>query len=142
MIYCRFNTSSLGAEVSKMEATEGKLNAKLTLLNITTKRTTFISENGHAEAIERHHKTLKTVINEVDQMRIEIEAYKIANKENDEDLNTWNSNIESLVAKADKSAEFLKECLNDRKAEREAHQREEQIKFEVKLQETKSKVKA
>jgi flavin-binding protein dodecin len=31
-------------------------------------------DNGQAEAIERHQKTLRTVINEVDQLRIEIEG--------------------------------------------------------------------
>jgi hypothetical protein len=96
-------------------------------------------DNGQAEAIERHQKTLRTVINEVDQLHIEIEAHKITEQVKDEDLDVWNANIVTQIAKGDQSVEILKEWLNSRKTERE---REEQIKFEVKLQETKAKFKA
>jgi flavin-binding protein dodecin len=58
-------------------------------------------DNGQAEAIERHQKTLRTVINEVDQLRIEIEAYKITEQEKDEDLDAWNANIVTQIAKGE-----------------------------------------
>ncbi len=124
-----------------METAEGKLKTKLTQLNRTTKRTTSILDSAQSEAIERHQKTLKTVINDVDQLRIEIEAYKITNEVTDEELDAWNTNIASQIAEADQSVESLKGWLNNRKTEREIHEREEQIKFEVKLQETKAKFK-
>ncbi len=124
-----------------MEAAEGKLKTKLTQLNRTTKRTTSILDSAQSEAIERHQKTLKTVINDVDQLRIEIEAYKITNEVTDKELDAWNTNIASQIAEADQSVESLKGWLNNRKTEREIHEREEQIKFEVKLQETKAKFK-
>ena len=85
------------------------------------------------------------MINEVDQLRIEIEALKIAEQAveqvKDEDLDAWNANIVTQIAKGDQSVEILKEWLNSRKTERETYEREEQIKFEVKLQETKAKFK-
>jgi hypothetical protein len=46
------------------------------------------------------------------------------------------------IAKGDQSVEILKVWLNSRKTERETYEREDQIKFEVKLQETKAKFKA
>jgi hypothetical protein len=46
-----------------MEVAEGKLKTKLIQLNITTNITKSIVDNGQAEAIERHQKTLRTVIN-------------------------------------------------------------------------------
>ncbi len=124
-----------------MEAAEGKLKTKLTQLNRTTKRTRSILDSAQSEAIERHKKTLKTVINDVDQLRIEIEVYKITNEVTDEELDAWNTNIASQIAEADQSVESLKGWLNNRKTKREIHEREEQIKFEVKLQETKAEFK-
>jgi hypothetical protein len=82
-----------------MEVAEGKLKTKLIQLNITTNRTKSIVDNGQAEAIERHQKTLRTVINEVDQLRIEIKAHKITEQVKDEDLDAWNANIVTQIAK-------------------------------------------
>ena len=59
--------------LSTMEVGGGKLKTKLVQLDLTTNRTASIVDNGQAEAIERHQKTLRT-INEVDQLRMEIEA--------------------------------------------------------------------
>jgi ketol-acid reductoisomerase len=78
------------------------------------------------------------VINEVDQLRIEIEAHEITEQVKDEDLDAWNANIVTQIAKGDQSVEILKEWLNSRKTVRETYEREEQIKFE----ETKAKFKA
>ena len=125
-----------------MEVAEGKLKTKLTQLNITTNRTKSIVDNGQAEAIERHQKTLRTVINEGDQLRKEIEALKITEQVKEDDLDAWNANIVTQIANGDQSVEILQEWLNSRKSEREKYEREEQIKFEVKLQETKAKFKA
>ena len=131
-----------GEYCRQREVAEGKLKTKLVQLNMTTNRTKSIVDNGQAEAIERHQKSLRTVINEVDQLRIEIEALKITEQVKDEDLDAWNANIVTQIAKGDQSVEILKEWLNSRKTERETYEREEQIKFEVKLQETKAKFKA
>ena len=55
------------------------------------------------------------MINEVDQLRMEIEAYKITEQVKDEELDAWNENIVVQIAKGDQSVETLKEWLNNRK---------------------------
>ena len=126
-----------------IEVAEGKLKTKLIQLNITTNGTKSIVDNGQAEAMERHQKTLRTVINEVDQLHIQTEAYKITKQVKDEELDALNANIVTQIAKGDQGVEILKEWLNSRKTERETYEREEQnIKLEVKLQETKAKFMA
>jgi hypothetical protein len=125
-----------------MEEAVAKLKTKLTQLSITAERTVSIVDNGRVEVIERHQKTLKTVINEASQLRIEIEAYKIANEVNNEELSAWNTSMESQIAAADRSVETSEQWLDYRRVERESQEREEQIRFEIKLQETKAKLQA
>ena len=125
-----------------MQAAKAKLNTKLTQLNIMTKRTASILDGGQTEAIERHQATLKTVTAELNQLRLEVEAYKMADKQEVNEIDVWNATLTTEMAKADQGLGSVKGWLKNQKAERENQDREEWIKFEVKLQETKAKLKA
>ena len=118
-----------------MEATEATLTTKLARLSITANRTKLILDAGQTEAIERHQAALKTVTAEVDHWRRAVEDQKIAVKQGAEEIDDCNTAIEAEVAKADKRVENLKKWLKDQKTKREIQDREEQLKFEVKLHE-------
>ena len=75
-------------------------------------------------------------------MRREIEARKIADKQEAEVIDIWNTNIETEMAKADENVQYLKEWMKNEKVQCETQEREERIKFEVKLHETKMKLQA
>ena len=125
-----------------MENAEAKLNIKLTQLDLTVKRTHSILEAGQSEAIERQLATLKTMTGELDQLQIEAEAQKIANKQNVDEIITWNTTIATKLAQADECIGKLIRWLEDQKTERQNREREQQIRFEVKLHETKAKLQA
>ena len=125
-----------------MDEAETKLSTKLTQLRITAKRTKSILDTDLTEAIERHQAALKIITAEVDELRREIEARKIADKQEAEVIDIWNTNIETEMAKADENVQYLKEWLKNQKVQCETQEREERIKFELKLHETKMKLQA
>ena len=63
-------------------------------------------------------------------------------KQEAEEIDDCNTAIEAEMAKADKRVENLKEWLKDQNTKRKIQEREEQLKFEVKLHETKIKLQA
>ena len=131
--------ANLGRTIDEAET---KLSTKLTQLRITAKRTKSILDTDLTEAIERHQAALKTITAEVDELRREIEARKIADKQEAEVIDIWNTNIETEMAKADENVQYLKEWLKNQKVQCETQEWEERIKFELKLHETKMKLQA
>ena len=113
---------------------KAKLATKLTQLRITAKRTKSILETGLTEAIERHQAALKIVTAKVDGLRREIEARKIADKQEAKVIDIWNTNIETEMAKADENVQYLKEWMKNEKVQCETQEREERMKFKLKLQ--------
>ena len=122
-----------------MEGKAAELETKLTQLQITSKRTDGIVQNGDEESIKRHQKTLKTIINDVETLRLAVESEKIVAKE---DTTAWETGIQEGIAHADRSVNTTKDWLNERKKEQSTLEREEQIQFEVRLHETKLKLQA
>ena len=81
-----------------MDEAEAKLATKLSLSRITGKRTKSILDTGLTEAIERHQAALKIITAEVDQLQREIEAHKIADKQEAKVIDIWNTKIEAEMA--------------------------------------------
>ena len=65
---------------------------------------------------------------------------KIEAKVNDGDIGGWNDAITEKIEEADGHIENLEEWLANRKMEAEKQEREEKMKFEIKLHETKLKL--
>ena len=91
-----------------MEGEEENLSVKLTQLKMTDKRTAVVIESGQREAIERHKAILKTVTARLDQLRIEVEAYKIAVKQDGDEIELWSDSVIKQMANADKCVEMTK----------------------------------
>ena len=87
-----------------MEATESNLKVKLAQLQLTTKRTDNIIASGKHEAIQRQCQTLSTISNEINVMRITVEAEKIGMKVGVEEIVEWNNDIETKLDEADKES--------------------------------------
>ena len=125
-----------------MEATESNLKVKLAQLQLTTKRTDNIIASGKHEAIQRQCQTLSTISNEINVMRITVEAEKIGMKVGVEEIVEWNNDIETKLDEADKEIEKAHKWIGDYKKKAEAEAQEEELKFQEKLHQTKLKYEA
>ena len=125
-----------------MEATESNFKVKLAQLQLTTKRTDNIIASGKHEAIQRQCQTLSTISNEINVMRITVEAEKIGMKVGVEEIVEWNNDIETKLDEADKEIEKARKWIGDYKKKAEAEAQEEELKFQEKLHQTKLKYEA
>lgn len=123
-----------------MENAKGKLQTKLTQLEIHAKRTEQVLDSGSVDAIERHTGALRSTISEADELKRALEALKIEAKEDLGDIGTWNAAIDLQLLKADEEVEKLRKWLEDRRRQEETTAREDQLKFEMKLHEEKMKL--
>ena len=135
----------------KLEVTA--LETKITQLKRAIGKTETIVNNGKEQAIVRHVDTIKETLSEVNKLRREIEATKISEGVNDEEIDEWNSEIESVMESGDEAIEKLQEWLktkelrleeiqHEQKAEREKQEQEKRVEFELKLHEAKIKMQA
>ncbi|CAB4045453.1 Hypothetical predicted protein, partial [Paramuricea clavata] len=113
------------------------LETKLFQLQLTTKRTDGILAKSEEEPIARHQGTLRTVIGEVDKLRLTVEAEKLGRKE---DTTEWSEEIDTKISEADSHVRLTKEWLAENKRKLEEMENDKKIKFEVKLHETKVKL--
>ena len=123
-----------------MENAKGKLQTKLTQLEIHAKRTEQVLLSGSVEAIERHTGALRSTISEADELKRALEALKIEAEEDLGDIGTWNAAIDLRLMKADEEVGKLRKWLEDRRRQEETTAREDQLKFEMKLHEQKIKL--
>ncbi|CAB4014348.1 Proto-oncogene tyrosine- kinase receptor Ret, partial [Paramuricea clavata] len=135
----------------KLEVTA--LETKITQLKRAIGKTETIVNNGKEQAIVRHVDTIKETLSEINKLRREIEATKISEGVNDDEIDEWNSEIESVMESGDEAIEKLQEWLktkefrleeiqHEQKAEREKQEQEKRIEFELKLHEAKIKMQA
>ena len=113
------------------------LETKLAQLRITSKRTEGILAKSDEESIARHQGTLRTIIGEVENLRIAVEAEKIGKNEN---TTEWSEEIDTKINEADKDVRLTKEWLAKHKRRQENIEKEEKMQFEVKLYESKVKL--
>lgn len=123
-----------------MENAKGKLQTKLTQLEIHAKRTEQVLQSGSVEAIERHTGALRSTISQADELKRALEALKIEAEEDLDDIGTWNTTIDLQLMKADEEVGKLRKWLENRRHQEETAAREDQLNFEMKLHEQKMKL--
>ncbi|CAB3990275.1 Hypothetical predicted protein [Paramuricea clavata] len=118
------------------------LDTKLTRLEITVQRTEFVLTSARREQIKRHLEALKlkAISRETDECKRGVEHKKIANKENLSKINKWHDEIDEKLNKADIEISRLEVWLNNKEKHEKFSAQEEQLKFELKLHETKLKL--
>ena len=70
-------------------------------------------------------------------MRIEVEAKKLADKEEMPEIQEWNAALDAKLEKADDEVRSVREWLDEKKKEADVQAQEEKFQFEEKLHKTK-----
>ncbi|CAB3997491.1 Hypothetical predicted protein, partial [Paramuricea clavata] len=115
---------------------------KLKQLLLTYKRTDSVLDSNKDTAIKRQLEALKALTNEVETSRRGVEALKIEQKVNEDEVATRNSQVETELEKADDDVKRLEKWQDDCKLEKERNAFEEKLKYELKLHETKLKLES
>ena len=113
------------------------LDVKLKQLLITCGRTVSVLESTKDIAINRQIESLKALSKDVEQSRREVELLKITNDEPEDEITTWNAEVEEKLSMAGDDIKRLEKWQDEYKQKKESIAREEQFKFEIKLHETK-----
>ena len=121
----------------EMEATSENLAIKITQLEMTMAKTNTVLQSAKLEAIERQYATLKSITANVERMRIEVEAKKLADKEEMPEIQEWNAALDAKLEKADDEVRSVREWLDEKKKEADVQAQEEKFQFEEKLHKTK-----
>ena len=120
-----------------MEATSANLTIKVTQLEMTMAKTNTVLQTAKLEAIERQYATLKSITADVERMRIQVEAKKLADKEEIGAIQEWNATLDAKLEKADDEVRSVREWLDERKKQADVHTQEKQLQYEEKLYKTK-----
>ena len=123
--------------LDEMEATVENLDIKVTQLGMAMAKTNIVLEARKPEAIERQLAALKSITKEIDRIRVEVEAKKLAAKEEIAEIETWNTHLDQKLEEADNEIMKVRKWLDDREKEAEVLAREEKLKFEEKLHRAK-----
>ena len=121
----------------EMEATSANLAIKITQLEMTMAKTNTVLKSAKLEAIERQYATLKSITADVERMRIEVEAKKLADKEEISEIQEWNATLDAKLEKTGDEVRSVRKWLDERKKEAGVHAQEEKFQFEEKLLKTK-----
>ena len=87
--------------MSTMEDLIAKLDVQLKLLNLTQGKTKGILDKGNIEGIERHRDALRSIVKNVESVKVEIEQAKFASGAKPEDVVEWSVVVEEQQATAD-----------------------------------------
>ena len=123
-----------------MSTEHATLETKLTQLKITVHRTKSVLQSGRPETIKRHLEALRATLQEADECKRAVEVVKISDKEELSKINEWNDDIDARLAEADGEINRIENWLSDKRQEEVMVAQEDQLKFEVKLHETRLKL--
>jgi hypothetical protein len=113
------------------------LDVKLKQLFITCGQTVSVLEFKKDIAINRQIESLRALSKDVEQSRREVELLKITKGEEEAEISSWNAEVEEKLSRADEDIKRLENWQDEYKQNKESIAREEQLKFEIKLHETK-----
>lgn len=100
-----------------MKAAESNLEIKLTQLHMNKKRTSLVIESDNSETIKQHLRTLKTISDAVNHLRLEVEVRKLEKKVEATEIQTWNNNMDAKLHAADIKIGKIRKWLCNREKE-------------------------
>ena len=118
-------------------AEEKKLKTKLKQLDIAAHRTKQVLDSGKKESIKRHLDALRETVRETNEFKRVVEAAKISNSEDVEEINEWNGEVDAKLEKADAEVSSLEKWISDKERSEEIVAQEERLNLELKLHEKK-----
>ena len=92
-----------------MEPPEAKLKTKLVQLQRTVTRTERVLNTGRLHATERQQTAITTITTDVELLKGKVEAGKITNEEDHEEIEKWIGEIDKELGKADDEVKRLQE---------------------------------
>ncbi len=113
------------------------LDVKLKQLFITCGLTVSVLESKKDIAINRQIESLRALSKDVEQSCREVDLLKITKGEEEAEISSWNAEVEEKLSRADEDIKRLENWQDEYKQNKESIAREEQLKFEIKLHETK-----
>ena len=134
-----------------MEEKQKELETELQLLALTRSKTAAIVDKGNLDKILRHKEILKKIVNDIEDLKVDIEKAKLEAGEIVENVQKWGATIEQRTDEADLEISDLTRGLEeaatraeDYKREKEKtlldRQREEELEFEKLKLEQKAKI--
>ena len=138
--------------MAELEQAVKKIDAKLRMLKFTTEEVPRIREKKELKALERLQKDLEKQLDGVHEQKVQIQALKIEQGDDPNDVREWTLEIEGQVDVFEKLAdnvrvearnlreEALRE-LRDEEEKKEEEKRNRRYEEELKFEEAKLKVK-
>ena len=122
--------------MTELEQALKKIDSKLRLLKFTGDDVPRIQEKNELKAAERLQKALEQQIDSVHEQMVEIQALKIGNGDQPDDVRKWSLEIEKQVAEYEQVTEDVKRTLKSLrdKALLEAKWEEEKVEEEKRKQ--------
>ena len=122
--------------MTELEQALKKIDSKLRLLKFTGDDVPRIQEKNELKAAERLQKALEQQIDSVHEQMVEIQALKIGNGDQPDDVRKWSLEIEKQVAEYEQVTEDVKRTLKSLrdKALLEAKWEEQKVKEEKRKQ--------
>ena len=107
-----------------MEDISKGIQGKVKLLQFTLGKSQEIQNIGSALLIARHRDSLNTIVQSIEQLKLQVveEMFNIDKAE--EEISTWTATIEGRVSEGDAMITKLTKCVNDLKAEEELRVKE------------------
>ena len=124
-----------------MEDISKGIQGKVKLLQFTLGKSQEIQNTGSALLITRHCDSLNTIVQSIEQLKLQVVEEMFNNDKSEEEISTWTATIEGRVSEGDAMITKLTKCVNDLKAEEELRvkeaenvvknkEREELLRFE------------
>lgn len=93
---------------------KANLEVKLIQLQLAVTKTGRILDKSNKEAIERHLTTLKAISSEVEQHKRAVEAVKIGEKAELDEIAKWSSSVDEELDSADAKVAQIKQWLGEK----------------------------
>ena len=138
--------------MAELEQAVKKIDAKLRMLKFTTEEVPRIREKKELKALERLQKDLEKQLDGVHEQKVQIQALKIEQGDDPNDVREWTLEIEGQVDVFEKLADNVREEarnlreealreVRDKEEKKEEEKRNRRYEEELKFEEAKLKVK-
>ena len=83
------------------------------LLQFTPGKSQEIQNTGSVLLITRHRDSLNTIVQSIEQLKLQVVEEMCNNDKSEEEISTWTATIERRVSQGDTMITKLSKCVND-----------------------------
>lgn len=121
-----------------MATYEDKIKAvgtKLAMLEFTDKETESVIAKGHLLLLERQPKILEKRLEEVHNLKVEIQDAKLERGEKAEDVKAWSEDIEAKLVKFEQLVNSVEKITKEIKRKEMEEEKQAELKFTAQMKE-------